>query len=126
MENPKDIELLITAMVTQAYELNKLIPNIELIFYRIFMSPLYSKEDRKGRDKENILYGNIFTPKKNSLTFFGYKSLLETLILDPKKKHLKKLITYLMTYEDKTKIDPEIYNLIVKVGIEGKYPVLLG
>jgi len=126
LENPKDIQMLITSMVTQAYELNHLIPNIEVIFYRMFMSPITGKEERKGNDKENLLYGNIFAPKKISLTYFGYKSLLETLILDPKKKHFKKVIAYLMAYEDKEKIDPEIFELIVKIGVDQKYPVLLG
>lgn len=30
-----------------------------------------------------------------SLTYFGYKSILETLYLYPKKKHLKKVIAHI-------------------------------
>lgn len=51
-------------MVNSAYELNSLIPNIEQVFYRMFCSPLTTKEDRAdGRDRENVLYGNIFAQK---------------------------------------------------------------
>ena len=60
------------------------------------------------------------------LTYYGYKSLLETLVLDPKKKHLKKVVAYLSEFEPKEKVDPYLIELIVKIGIEQKYPVLLG
>ena len=113
-------------MVNSSYELNSLIPNIEKLFYRIFCSPLTTKDLRNGKDKENVLLGNLFAQKKVSLTYFGYKSLLETLVLDPKKKHLKKVIAHLSEFEDKTKVDPSLINLIIKIGIEQNYPVLLG
>jgi hypothetical protein len=45
-DNTKDIQLLIIAMVTQAYELNSLIPNIEMLFYKMFCSPITTKEQR--------------------------------------------------------------------------------
>ena len=78
-------------MVSSAYDLNGLIPNMELLFYKIFCSPLTSKEERaNGKDRDNVLLGNIFAKKGVSVTYFGYKSLLETLVLQPKKKHLKK------------------------------------
>ena len=80
-------------MLSQAYELNNLIPNVDKIFYRMFCSPLTTKELRKGKDNgDDILLGNIFADKKVSVTNLGYKSLLETLILDPKKKHYKKVV----------------------------------
>jgi hypothetical protein len=88
-------------MVNSAYELNSLIPNVEMLFYRMFCSPLTTKEDRLGKDKENVLYGNIFAQKQVPLTYFGYKSLLESLVLEPKKKHLKKVIAHLCEYEQK-------------------------
>lgn len=50
-------------MINSSYELNSLIPNIEYLFYKIFCSPLTTKEDRKGNDRENVLYGNIFAQK---------------------------------------------------------------
>jgi hypothetical protein len=52
LESPKDIKLLITSMVNSAFELNTLIPNIELLFYRMFCSPITTKQERKGKDKD--------------------------------------------------------------------------
>src|SRR5450830_1555320 len=84
LENPADIQQLIISMVNSSYELNSLIPNMELLFYKIFCSPLTSKEERSnGADHENLLLGNIFSQKKVSVTYFGYRSLLETLVLQP-------------------------------------------
>lgn len=100
-------------MVTSAYDLNTLIPNIEMVFYRIFCSPLTNIEERKLKEKSNILAENIFAQKKVSLTLFGYRSLLETLSLYPKKKHFKKVITYLQEYEEKSMLNEEILNLII-------------
>ena len=34
------------AMISQAYELNEFIPNIELLIYKIFFSPITTKEER--------------------------------------------------------------------------------
>lgn len=114
-------------MVNQAYELNNLIPNIEMLFYKMFCSPITTKEQRKGKnDSEHILLGNIFAEKGVSLTYFGYKSLLETLMLYPKKKHLKKVIAHLMQYEQKENVDSKLINMIIKIGVEQKLPVLLG
>lgn len=126
LESPADVQALIISLVNSAYELNALIPNVEMLFYRMFCSPLTTKEDRNGKDRENVLYGNIFAQKQVPLSYFGYKSLLETLVLDPKKKHLKKVIAYLCEIEPRDKVDPHLINLIVKIGIEQKYPVLLG
>lgn len=60
LENPGDIQLLIVSMINSAYELNNLIPNIEMVFYKIFCSPITTKEERKGADKDDPLRGNIF------------------------------------------------------------------
>jgi len=68
-------------MVNSSYELNSLIPNIEMVFYKIFCSPITTKEERKDLDKDFPLKGNLFAKKEVSLTYFGYKSLLETLAL---------------------------------------------
>ncbi len=46
--------------------------------------------------------------------------------MDPKKKHLKKVIAHLSEFEPKDKVDPYLIDLIVKISIEQKYPVLLG
>jgi len=58
------------------------------------MSPISTKELRiNGKDKgENLLVGNIFAQKGVSLSYFGYKSIFETLVLHPKKKHFKKIV----------------------------------
>ena len=88
--------MLVVALVNSSYELNGLIPNSEKLFYKLFCSPLTTKEQRAGgKDREDPLLGNIFAQKKVSLGYFGYKSLLETIALDPKKKHLKKVIAHL-------------------------------
>lgn len=69
-------------MISQEYELNTLIPNVNMLFYRMFTSPITTKEQRKGKDStDNLLFGNIFAEKNVPLSYFGYKSLLETLIL---------------------------------------------
>lgn len=118
LESADDVQSLIISLVNSSYELNGLIPNVEMLFYRMFCSPLTTKEDRKGKDTENVLYGNIFAQKQVPLTYFGYKSLLETLVLDPKKKHLKKVIAHLSEFEPKDKVDPYLIDLIVKISIE--------
>ena len=81
-------------MVHSAYELNDLIPNIELLMYKIFMSPQINKEKRK--QSTDLLEGNLFTQKDIDLDNDVYKSLLETIALNPKKKHLKKLIQHML------------------------------
>ncbi len=63
MDASQDIQYLIVSMVTMPYELNNLIPNIEMIFYRIFCSPFTNIKLRKAQEKENLLAGNIFAEK---------------------------------------------------------------
>jgi hypothetical protein len=69
----------------------------------MFCSPITTKDKRKHN--EDILAGNIFAEKGVSLTYFGYKSLLETLLLFPKKKHFKKVVAHLLQFEDKNLVD---------------------
>ena len=127
LESVQDVQSLIISLVNSSYELNALIPNVEMLFYRMFCSPLTTKAERAGgKDRENVLFGNIFAQKQVPLTYFGYKSLLETLVLDPKKKHLKKVVAHLCEFEPKEKVDPYLIDLIVKISIEQKYPVMLG
>ncbi|CDW78620.1 UNKNOWN [Stylonychia lemnae] len=128
MDNPQEIQQLIIAMISQAYELNNLIPNIELLFYKMFMSPITTKDLRKdGQDEgENILIGNIFAQKRVPLTYFGYKSILETLALHPKKKHFKKVVKHLLEFEQKENIDAELLDMIIRIGVDQKYPVFMG
>jgi len=76
MSDPKEIEMLVLAMINQAYELNEVIPNIEQVFYNLFCSPLITKDVRKGNDKDNLLAGNIFTNKDFNMPMDAYRSLL--------------------------------------------------
>ena len=76
MSDHKEIEMLILAMINQAYELNDIIPNIELVFYKTFCSPLITKDIRKENDKDNLLAGNIYTNKDLTLPMDAYRSLL--------------------------------------------------
>ena len=87
-------------MVHQAYKLNNFIPNIELVLYNLFMSPLHTAKQRKEDKGNNILNGNLFAQKGFSLGFDGYKSLCETLTIRPKKKNLKKLLEFLDNVEN--------------------------
>lgn len=95
MSDHKEIEMLILAMINQAYELNDIIPNIELVFYKTFCSPLITKDIRKENDKDNLLAGNIYTNKDLTLPMDAYRSLLQTVSLNPKKKHFKKILQHL-------------------------------
>jgi hypothetical protein len=60
-----------------------------------------------------------------SIGYFGYKSLLETLALNPKKKHYKK-VQHLLDYEERENVHADLISLFVRIGIEEKYPVFLG
>jgi hypothetical protein len=56
----EDIQLIALSMINSAYEINDIIPNIELMFFKIFCSPITTKEARKAQDKDNLLTGNLF------------------------------------------------------------------
>ena len=43
-DHPEEIAEISLAMVHQTYELNDIIPNIELIFFKMFTSPLSTKD----------------------------------------------------------------------------------
>jgi uncharacterized protein YeeX (DUF496 family) len=127
LESVADVQSLVIALINSAYELNSLIPNAEKLFFNMFCSPLTTKEARAGgKDCENPLFGNIFADKGVSMTYLGYKSLLESLLLDPKKKHLKKVIAHIKKFETKATVDPLYIDLIASICIAQDYPVLLG
>ena len=106
-------------MINQAYKLNEHIPNIELLLFKIFCSPMSTKELRKELDdKVKPLAGNIFADKKMSLHPDVYRSLLETLTMRPSKKHFKKVIEYVRKFEKKEDISPLMIDHIVSVGID--------
>jgi len=113
-------------MISSAYELNDLIPNIELLFFKIFCSPITTAEQRKQEDGEDLLAGNIFAVKDINLGSIAYRSLLETVALYPKKKHFKKILDHMILYQDREGVDSDLIDLITFIGIENKYPILLG
>ena len=47
LEDPAEVRMLVLSMINSAYQLNEHIPNVELLFYRIFCSPITTKEQRK-------------------------------------------------------------------------------
>jgi len=48
------------SIVNSAYELNHIIPNIELILFKMFVSPVTTRTQRKNADAEDLLNGNLF------------------------------------------------------------------
>ena len=55
-----------------------------------------------------------------------YESLLQSSALNPKKKHYKKIVQYLVLNEKAEDVDPDLIDLLTFIGIDQKYPVLLG
>ena len=118
----EDLELFIVAMLNQSYQLNSFIPNVELMFYKIFFSPISTEEQRKVN--QDLLAGNLFAQKDMQIHPLIYRNLLETLTLKPKKKHFKKLIEYIRKHEKDVK--PQLLDQVIRVGIDHQYPVTLG
>jgi PHD/YefM family antitoxin component YafN of YafNO toxin-antitoxin module len=114
-------------MIHQAYDLNAYIPNIELVLYNIFMTPITTAELKKqSEDKDDLLVGNLFAKNKVPLGSDAYKSICETMTLRPKKKNLKRLIQYIDTVESKETMDKEVIDRLVHICIDQRYPILLG
>jgi hypothetical protein len=67
------------SLVNSAYELNDIIPNIELLFFKMFVSPIATKAERKAGDADDLLVGNLF----RGINFDSavYRSLLETVAI---------------------------------------------
>lgn len=114
-------------MIHQRYELNTLIPNIEWMLYKIFFSPLSTEEERKsGNDRDNLLLGNLFAAKQMQLPMEFYRSLLQSLMIKGKKKHFKKLVSYIYKVEPASRVSPLLIDQLVAVGINNQYPITLG
>lgn len=106
-------------MIHQAYRLNALIPNIELLLYKMFCSPMTTKEQRKQvDDKVKPLAGNIFAEKRMAMHPDVYRSLLETLTMRPNKKHFKKVVAYVREMEKREDVSPLLLDQLVSVGID--------
>jgi len=104
-----------------------MIPNIEFILFKMFISPMQTKAIRKAGDADDLLVGNLF--RGTNLNASVYRSLLETVALQPKKKHFKKIVEHIIEsqYNENSKQVPgNIIDLVVSIGIEQKYPVYIG
>ena len=51
--------------------------------------------DKQRKFDENLLKGNIF---KSNITLTAYKSILQSLFMKKKKKHLKKLLAHMRKF----------------------------
>ena len=119
--------MLILSMINSVYELNDIIPNIELIFFKMFTSPITTKALRKQNDGDDLLVGNLFhNTNFGKMPEQAYISLLQSAALQPKKKHFKKIIQYMILNERPDEVSPVLIDLITFIGIDQKYPVLLG
>lgn len=52
--------------------------------------------------------------------------MFETLTINPKKKHFKKIVQHMLQYENKDVIDEDLIALFIRIGINQKWPVTLG
>lgn len=52
--------MLALSIVNSAYEINDIIPNIELLLFKMFCSPISTKAERKEQDFDDLLVGNLF------------------------------------------------------------------
>ena len=80
------------AIVNSGQETIQEISNLDMTFYKMFMSPITTLEQRKRDQQKDLLAGNLFCNPDFDMPNEGYLSLLETIALKPKKKHLKKVI----------------------------------
>jgi hypothetical protein len=94
---------------------------MEMLFYKIFTQPITTREKRG----EGLLAGNLFT--RDDIANFNlnsliYKSLLETALIHPKKKHIKKIVSFIVNYETAETLNPKIIDMIIEIGIQLQYP----
>ena len=118
LEDPAEVRMLVLSMINSAYQLNEHIPNVELLFYRIFCSPVTTKEMRKEQEGSDILAGNIFAKPGINLGPSVYRSLLETVALHPKKKHFKKIVAHMTQFENKENVESQLIDLVTFIGID--------
>lgn len=112
-------------MVNSSLETNEKISNLDLTFYKMFMSPITTYNERVQNQKTDLLAGNLFK-KDFEMPTEGYISLLETMALKPKKKHLKKIVQHIIRTKKPEDVDTEVIDMITFVAIDQKYPVLIG
>ena len=111
--------MLVLSLINSAYELNEIIPNIELVFFKMFTSPITTKAERKRNEQEELLAGNIFRQDEEfKMPLSGYRSLLQTVALRPKKKHFKKILQYIVLNEKPEDIPSQLIEMITQIGID--------
>lgn len=117
--NSEDKELFILSLLNSTYELNEYIPNIELIFFKMFASPISTMQQRKKHDKDDLLIGNIFHELRDfKMPKQAYISLLQTVALQPKKKHYKKIIQYMVLNETSSELSSDLIDMLTFIGID--------
>lgn len=90
------------------------------------MSPQLTKAQRKMKDKQDSLAGNLFAKEGVHFDNCVYQSLLETLVLYPKKKHLRKVCDHLARYGNPNTTSPKVISLINFICTQNQLPVVLG
>jgi len=117
--NSEDQELFILSLLNSTYELNESIPNIELVFFKMFVSPISTMQQRKKHDKDDLLIGNIFHELRDfKMPKQAYISLLQTVALQPKKKHYKKIIQYIVLNESSSELSSDLIDMLTFIGID--------
>lgn len=118
-QSAEDKVLFILSILNSTYELNSSIPNIELMFFKMFVSPLSTKSQRKRNDKDDLLIGNIFNDLQDfKMPKQAYISLLQTVALQPKKKHYKKIVQYVVLNEGPSELSSDLIDMINFIGID--------
>ena len=88
------------------------------MFFKMFVSPLSTKSQRKRNDKDDLLIGNIFNDLQDfKMPKQAYISLLQTVALQPKKKHFKKIIQYIVLNEGPSELSSDLIDMINFIGI---------
>lgn len=105
-------------MLNSAYELNKLIPNIEMVFFKMFISPITTMQERKRKDGDDLLAGNLFFKQDFKMPKQAYESLLQSVALNPKKKHYKKILQFIVLNEKPEDVTPDLIDMITYIGID--------
>jgi hypothetical protein len=123
MKNTSELPLFVASLVSNAYELNSWIPNTHMMFYKMFCSPKINEEERSELEKEDLLAGNIFN---HHVSTIGYKSLLHSVMLTGKKKHLKKILLHMHKHLPADQVTDEIVEKVIDVAVHYNFPILLG
>ena len=92
----------------------------------MFVSPITTMKERKKQDGDDLLAGNLFFNQDLKMPKQAYESLLQSVALNPKKKHYKKILQFIVLNEKPEDVSPDLIDMITYIGIEQRYPILLG